>query len=307
MFELYLEHEYHLAAAQLALAMLGVGATVTAAQLVSVFRFPGAFALGMAVQLLLVPAVAVLVGWLLGVGAGVATGLVLVAAVPGGTLSNLVSYVARANLALSVSLTAVSTLGCLVTTPLVLRLLAAAHLPEDFAMPAGRIALEIAVCLLGPLAVGMMAGARLGEARMLLARWAIRTSFALIVVIVVGSAGAGRIDPAAEGVRALAGLAAFAVLIQAGALALGRALRLPAADRAAIAIEVTIRNTNLGLLLKASLFPAVPGVADPLADGVLFVVLLYGGFALPAVLPVTVLQRRARPPAPLDPRRRARP
>jgi len=52
-------------------------------------------------------------------------------------------------------------------------------------------------------------------------------------------------------------------------------------DIAAINIEVAVRNVNLALLLKASLFPAALGVADPMGDTVLFVVFFYGTLALP--------------------------
>jgi BASS family bile acid:Na+ symporter len=61
-----------------------------------------------------------------------------------------------------------------------------------------------------------------------------------------------------------------------------RLLGLNRVDSTAINIEATVRNGNLGLLIKASLFPAVVGVADPVGDMVLFTVLLYGGLALPA-------------------------
>jgi BASS family bile acid:Na+ symporter len=60
-----------------------------------------------------------------------------------------------------------------------------------------------------------------------------------------------------------------------------RLLRLNGPDTAAINIEVTFRNINLALLIKASLFPAVVGVADPVGDMVLFTLLLYGGLAFP--------------------------
>ena len=51
-------------------------------------------------------------------------------------------------------------------------------------------------------------------------------------------------------------------------------------DTTAINIEATVRNGNLGLLIKASLFPAVVGTPDPIGDNVLFTVLIYGGAAL---------------------------
>ncbi len=51
-------------------------------------------------------------------------------------------------------------------------------------------------------------------------------------------------------------------------------------DTTAINIEVTVRNGNLGLLIKASLFPALVGTPDPIGDNVLFTILIYGGAAL---------------------------
>ena len=55
---------------------------------------------------------------------------------------------------------------------------------------------------------------------------------------------------------------------------------------------MTVRNTNLALMLKASLFPVVPGVPDPFADGVLYIALMYGGIALPVIAPLVTRHRR---------------
>ncbi len=59
-----------------------------------------------------------------------------------------------------------------------------------------------------------------------------------------------------------------------------RILGLSRRDTTAIGMEITVRSTNLGLLIKAVLFPAVVGVADPWGDTILFAVLLYGGLML---------------------------
>ena len=225
---------------------------------------------------------------------GIAAGLALVAAVPGGTMSNVFTYFGRGNIALSISLTAVTTVASLVTTPLVLGLLVAAHLPDDFQMPTGRIAFEIAVVLLCPLAAGMAIGARIPAHRDLFSRWSIRISLAFIGAMVVGGAGAGRLDPQAYGALGLASIFGFCVLASAFAFLGSRVARFSPPDRLAIGIEATIRNTNLALLVKASLFPAVAGVADPIGDGMFFVALLYGGAALPVALgPIYLSRRRA--------------
>lgn len=290
--DLYLRYEYQIAALQLAFAMLGIGATLRPSELLTVFRRPKAMTVGIALQLLAMPALAIVLVRVLPLTPGAALGIALLASVPGGTLSNLFTYYGRANVALSVSLTAITTVACLVTTPLLVRALVGETIGGTIDMPAGRIASEIAYCLLGPLAVGMAVGARLDESRERVASTCVRISFFMIFLMFVGSASAGRVDALAQGPAALLGLAAFAAAAQALGLLGARLLGLARNDAVAIAMETTVRNTNLGLLLKASLFPVRPGVPDPVADGVLFAVLLYGGFALLAALPLARWNRR---------------
>ena len=69
----------------------------------------------------------------------------------------------------------------------------------------------------------------------------------------------------------------------------------------AIAIEVTVRNTNLALLIRASLFPvAAAGVGAPLADLALFTILAYAGISFALVVPLILRGRRAGAPVGLD-------
>jgi BASS family bile acid:Na+ symporter len=279
--------------------------------LLAVFRTPRSLIAGLAIQALGAPLVALAVNDALDPPLGLALGLILVAAVPGGTMSNVLTYVARGNIALSIALTAITTLGSLVVTPMLLRILMAAHLPAAFVMPTRQVAVDIFACLLGPLGLGMMAGRAFPGIQPAFTRWCIRGSLLIIGAIIVGAAGAGRLDPHAYGWAGPALIGLFAVAIQQVARLVLLALGAPRRDLVAIGIEVTIRNTNLGLLIKASLFPAIAGAADPIADGVLFVVLLYGGLAVPACLPLFALGRRgamggaamreaagARPPCP---------
>lgn len=293
MFDRYLACEYYFAAAQLGLAMLGMGATLRLADFVEVFRKGRALLLGLATQLVVVPLIACAVATALPVEPGIAIGLALVAAVPGGTMSNIVTHLAWGNTALSISLTTASTLGCLLTTPIVLRTLAASHLTADFEMPAARVASDIGLCLLLPLSLGMFVGARMPQVRKRFSNTCIAGSIGVILLMIVGSAGAGRIDPVAYGWGGPAAILGFSVLAQRSAVALGGLARLSGPDRLAIGVEVTIRNTNLALLIKASLFPMSAGVADPVADGALFVALLYGGFALFVALPACLSNRRS--------------
>jgi hypothetical protein len=76
------------------------------------------------------------------------------------------------------------------------------------------------------------------------------------------------------------------------ALGLGWILGVGGADAVTIGIETAFRNTGLAILIKASVLPAIAGVADPFADQVLFVALLYGGFAIAVSLPTALVHRR---------------
>ena len=292
MFEAYPDYERLLASAQLALAMLGMGAVLTPRDFVGVVRAPRALAIGLAVQLVAVPLLASLAGVLLPVPSGIAAGLVLVAAVPGGTMSNVFTYLGRGNIALSISLTAFTTVGSLAATPALLQLFVGAHLPADFEMPTGRIALEIGAILLAPLAAGMLVGARFTAYREGFSRWCIRASLAAILVMVVGAGGSGRLDPSSYGALAPVAIVGLAFVFQQAAYAACRLGGLPMRDGLAIAIEATVRNTNLAILVKASLFPAT-ATPDPIGDGMFFVALLYGGGALlVAALPVALGRRQ---------------
>lgn len=292
--ELFLRYEYPLAASQLMLAMLGMGATLRVADFVEVLRYPTGIVLGLALQLLGVPLLAFATGRLFGLEPGLAVGLVLVAAVPGGTLSNVLTYFARANVPLSISLTAVTTLGSLVTTPVVLALFASAHLAADFEMPVARIAGEIAYCLLGPLSLGMALGNAFPSRREALASWSIRASLGVIALMVVGAVSADRVDAMQYGGAALGTLVLFSAAVFVAGYAVCTAAGLRSEDRMAIAIEACFRNTSLALLVKASAFPVVAGVPDPVADGAFFVALLYAGLAGAVVTGPVVWHRRAR-------------
>lgn len=280
MFDFYIDHEYAFAATQLILAMLGMGATLAPADFARVVAAPRGFGAGMVLQLAIVPGLAYLFILQLSGNPGLAIGLAVCAAVPGGTVSNIFTYFARGHVALSIALTAITTIACLVTTPLVLELLIAAHIPRGFTMPAGRIAAEIALALLLPLGLGMLYRRAFPASAPVFSRWCVRGALLVIVLIVIGALGAGRLDLVSFGWTGVAGVAAFFVLLATVSNLVPRMVGNSREDLIAINIEVTVRNTNLGVLIKASLLPATVGLADPVGDHALFAILLYGGLSL---------------------------
>lgn len=290
--DFYLQYEYPITSAQLVFAMLGMGVTLRPEAFLEIMRFPKGFALGLASVLLVSPCLAVAIATLFDFEPGIETGLVLVAAVPGGTMSNILTYFAKANVPLSIALTAVATTGCLVTTPLVLQAFAGSAIGMDIQMPGARIAAEIAFFLLIPLALGMLIGRRFDEKRDPIAQVFIRASLAVIVLIVIGSSQADRIDPAAHANSVFYGIFLFSFLLFIAGFGLLKLSGFPAADAVATGIETSFRNISLALLVKASLWPAQAGVSDPFADQVFFAVLVYGSVAgLVSLVPLLIHRR----------------
>ncbi|HSH93329.1 MAG TPA: bile acid:sodium symporter family protein [Roseimicrobium sp.] len=118
-------------AAALTTVMLGMGFTLTIDDFKRLFKIPGSVAVGFIAQYTIMPLSGWAVARMLKLEPGFAIGLILVASCPGGTASNLITYLARANVALSVVLTMCSTLLAFIMTPLWCKTLAGQYVPVD--------------------------------------------------------------------------------------------------------------------------------------------------------------------------------
>ena len=289
---LYVEYEYAITFAQLVMAMFAMGTTLHVRDFRAVVVVPRSFVTGLGAQLVLVPAVAYVLLRVVDLDPGVAIGLAIIAAVPGGTVSNVFTYAGKGDVALSIALTAVTSLVCVVTLPFVLEWLVGSAVPATFSLPRGRIALEIVVTLLVPLAIGMGVLRRWPERAAGVSRLALAVTTVLIGVIVVGSATAGRLDVEAMGLGNLAVVAVFALLLAGVGIAATAGTRRPWPDVTAITIETTVRNTNLGLLVRTSVFAAAATGGDAVADLALFTLLAYAAISFVVVAPLVVVGRR---------------
>ena len=101
----------------LGLIMFGVALDLKIGDFKAALKRPRAFGVGVLVQFVLLPAVAVAVAWAIDAPAGIALGMILVASCPGGNVSNFITHHARGSTALSVCMTAVSTSAAIVMTP----------------------------------------------------------------------------------------------------------------------------------------------------------------------------------------------
>lgn len=105
----------------LAFIMFGMGLSLTRNDFQQLWRAPLPIVVGLFGQMMLLPALAYALTIMFDLAPNLAIGIMILAACPGGTSSNIISQLARANLALSVSLTAISSLICVLTTPLIIQ------------------------------------------------------------------------------------------------------------------------------------------------------------------------------------------
>jgi BASS family bile acid:Na+ symporter len=250
----------------LAVVMLGMGVTLTVEDFKQVLATPRAVAVGFVAQYLIMP----FLGWAVARGlrleTPLAVGLILVGCCPGGTASNVVTYLARANVALSVLMTMCSTFGAIVMTPLLTKLLAGAYVPVD----AWGLFLDTVKVVLAPLLLGLAlnrAAPRLVKAVLPVAPLISVLTIALICASIVGERAA---DIRQSGGRLL--LAVF--LLHAGGFVLGwlfaRLFGYGERDRRTISIEVGMQNSGLGAALAKSNFPLMPSTATPCAISAVF-------------------------------------
>lgn len=293
MFDWYPDYEYDCARAQLVLFTLGMGMTLSLADFVEIARRPRSFACGLIGQLLVIPFIAVLINAVGDFKPGIAVGLVLVAAMPGGALAKFFAYFGRGNMALSISLTGVTTLLTLVTVPVMLQLLAARYIRDGFTMPVAVIMIDVALCLLLPLALGLLVGRLWPRHHRLLSKICIRIGLIVVIVMIAGSLGSGRIRPGQHGFGVPVAIILFCLLGQQINMLPFRLFHWPTPDRMAVGIEVTMRNMNLALLINARLFPESGGVVlNALGADVLFVILFYAAAAMGVGLPLALNHRR---------------
>lgn len=105
----------------LAFVMFGMGLTLTISDFGRLLKAPKAILTGFVGQIVLLPLLTFAICLAFELPPYIAVGIMILAACPGGTTSNLISHIAKANLALSVSLTAISTIACVFTTPFIIQ------------------------------------------------------------------------------------------------------------------------------------------------------------------------------------------
>ena len=269
----------------LAFIMFALGLTLVVDDFRRVLARPKAVLVGLLGQMLLVPAVALALALTLRLAPEMAVGLMILAACPGGVSSGLLTHLARGDTALSISLTAVTSVAAVITVPFVVEL-SMRHFMQtavsvDF--PLLKMVRGVFLLTMVPVVLGMSLKAWRPRLAAGLERPAGRLATVLFVLIVVATfvsqrqvltAHLGSIGPAAMLLN---------VLVMGGGFAMAVAGGLRRRDRIAIATECGLQNAGLGIFIAASVMHSptmtIPSVVYALlmnVGAIGFVILMRG-------------------------------
>lgn len=236
----------------LAVIMVGIGLSLTLADFRAQARAPRATIIGTLGQVLVVPAIGIAVALLMDLPPIMAMGLVLVAACPGGSTSNLVTYLARGNVALSIILTVVASLVVIVTLPGWMDV-AGRLLPDaaglEVTVPLGQTFGLLVGVILVPVAIGMVIRAKAPA----LAATLERGMSALGALVLILAIAAVAVDLGGEIVDMVVATGPAVLVFNLAVILVGGALawiaRIDRASQLALAVEYGIKNSTLGLVI----------------------------------------------------------
>ena len=240
----------------LVLVMFGMGLSLGIDDFRRVFEFPRAALLGIVGQLLLLPALAFALTAVVEMPQDIAVGLIIIAACPGGVASNAIVYAARADVALSVTLTALNSTITVFTIPFVVSLGLAMHMGDSGTVPDMPILQTIArlfsITVL-PISMGMLVRARWRHLADSFGETFRIASIVILIIIVIGVIGM-QVDTFVEGLRYSG---PFALLLNLLAMGMGyglaRLAKLYYAQQSTIAIEIGLQNGTLAVLVALTL------------------------------------------------------
>jgi BASS family bile acid:Na+ symporter len=252
--------------AAIGLMMLGVALELKLDDFKRIFVAPKAPLIGLAAQFILLPAFTFVLTLIINPPASIALGMILVAACPGGNLSNIMTYLARGNCAISVSMTAISTVAAIVMTPLNLALWGSlnphtAGILRKVSLSPLDVFITVFIILGVPLCIGLLIS-RLFPA----VAATVRKPFKIFSLVFFIGIVAAALAVNWQNFLNYVGLVFIGVLIHnALALNLGywtaRVCGLPEVDNRAVSIEVGIQNSGLGLVLVFNFFNGLGGMA----------------------------------------------
>jgi BASS family bile acid:Na+ symporter len=242
----------------LGLVMFGMGLTLTLPDFVRVFRRPAGVAIGVAGQFTIMPIVAFVLAFALRLPPELAAGVILLGCCPGGTASNVITYLARGDVSLSVSMTAVSTVLAPVLTPLLVLLFAGTWLPVDAVGLFWSIVQIVLLPVAAGVAVNTLFGGLVRRVRPVLPLVSVVAIVVIVAAVVAASSGSLlTVGPLVLLVVVLHNLSGYAL-----GYGVASALKIAPSQRRAMVVEVGMQNSGLAAALATTYFgpvAALPG------------------------------------------------
>lgn len=274
----------------LGLIMFGLGLSLTLDDFRRVVVYPRAVAVGLAVQTLILTAVAFAVVKLFALPPELAVGFMLLAASPGGPTANIFSHLARGDVALNITLTAINSALALIWLPLVVNFALDHFIGRgQYIPPPVQKVIEVAVIIILPVAIGMFARGRSAAFAARMER-PIRIFSVIVLALLIGGAIAQEWKILGDAFAAV-GLAAlvFNLVSMAAGYWAPRTIALPPRQAIAIAMEIGIHNGTLAIFIALNVLEnAAMSIPPAIYSLVMFVT---------AGLFVLFLSQRATAPA----------
>lgn len=234
----------------LGVIMLGLGLSLTVADFRRVLQLPRAIAVGLACQMLILPFACYGIAKAFALPPELAVGLMLLAASPGGATANLYSHLAKGDVALNITLTAVNSLLCIVTMPFIISLSMSAFMEADTTIPLqfGKLVRVFALVLI-PAIIGMTVRAKKLDFALKLEKPVKILSAAFLLIVVIGAVVQER-DKLVESF-AQVGLSALAFnLVSMGVgYFVPKLFRIPEKQAISIGMEIGIHNGTLAMTI----------------------------------------------------------
>ena len=237
----------------LGIILFGMGTTLKIEHFVNVFKRPKEILIGVSAQYLLMPLIAFSIASLFSLNEALTVGLVLVGTVPGGTASDVITFLAKGDLALSVSLTAVSTIISPILTPLITLIL----IGNTISFNPVDMFISIVEIVILPIALGLFLNYKFPEFCEELKDYLPAVSSVVIAIIVAGVIGANKDAIISSSIVIMAVIMLQYFIAMFLGFLLGYLAGMKRKQMITIAIELAFQNSGLSTSLAKTHFPAL--------------------------------------------------
>ena len=243
----------------LAIIMLGMGSTLSVKDFLPAVKRPKAVLIGMALQFTVMPLGAFVIGKLLDLPDNMFIGLVMTGAVAGGTASNVITYLAGGDVALSITMTACSTVAGIVLTPLISTL----YLQQTVAVPAWAMLKSILLVVALPVSLGLIINRIMQKKRQILEKICpvVSATGIVLVIGVIMSLNSNNLKSC--GVMVFLAVILHNIFGIAAGYFIAKLLKCDRRTAVTIAIEVGMQNSGLAASLAGTAFPSLAMATVP--------------------------------------------